>query len=343
MPGRAEGGMADDGGRVMDLRHWLEKFQTTRVLVVGDTIVDLYTYGSALGLSVETPTIVARQTSVSRTLGGAAFLCRNLLELGAHVDFITAVGDDDEARHVAGFAASKLNLILLYDPGRPTTVKHRFWVDGYKLLQLEAGDDALVSKGVAVKAMSAFHAHLPAADAVAISDYRHGLITPAMAAAFVTGANAADKPAYVDSQVAQNTSNHIDYRGGAIICLNLKEARCIDPAFAPSDQPAAFASLQSQLDARALIVKLGERGSMLFDGQTVLSVPARRVQVADTTGAGDAFLASLALTGVDDPFEALTLANAWAALSVQIHGTIPPAVDDLRRLLAPPGWHETPA
>jgi len=329
--------MANSGGRMMDVRQRLAQFQDTRVLLVGDTIVDLYTYGVALGLSVETPTIVARRTRVGRTLGGAAFVCRNLLELGAHVDFITAVGADDEARHVADFASPRLNLIAISDPGRPTTVKHRFWVDGYKLLQLEVGDDVLVGEAVAAAVMSAFHTHLERADAVVISDYRHGLITPAMAAAFVAGATAAGKPAFVDSQVAQNTSNHTHYRPGAIICLNLKEARSIDPAFMPTGEPAAFAGLQARLDARMLIVKLGEQGSMIFDGEAVVKTPAWPVQVADTTGAGDAFLASLVLTGVDDPLEALTVANAWAALSIQIHGTIPPALGDLATMLAPAG------
>jgi rfaE bifunctional protein kinase chain/domain len=319
----------------MDLRDRLATFQNTRVLLVGDTIVDLYTYAAALGLSVETPTIVARPTSVSRTLGGAAFVCRNLLELGAHVDFITAVGEDDEAAHVAGFAAPQLNLIALADPGRPTTVKHRFWIDGYKLLQLESGDDVPSGEALAAAAMAAFHARVPKADVVVISDYRHGLITPAMAAAFVSGATAAGKPVYVDSQVAQNTSNHTDYRGGAIVCLNLKEARSVDPAFSPTDQPDAFAALRARLDARTLIVKLGERGSMLFDGERVVTAPAWPVQAVDTTGAGDAFLAALALSGADDPLEALTLANAWAALSIQIHGTVPPTVGDLVAMLSP--------
>lgn len=333
-------GMANSGGgRAMDVQDRLARFQNTRVLVVGDTIVDLYTYGSALGLAAETPTIVARRESVSRTLGGAAFVCRNLLELGAHVDFITVVGEDDEARHVADFASPRLNLIAISDPSRPTTVKHRFWVDGYKLLQLDVRDDSLVSEAVAAKVMSAFHTHLEQVDAVVISDYRHGLVSPAMAAELVASANAAGKPAYVDSQVAQNTSNHIDYRSGAIICLNLKEARCIDPAFTPSDQPTAFARLQAQLDAKMLVLKLGEQGSMIFDGETVVKAPARPVQAVDTTGAGDAFLASLVLTGLNDPLEALTFANAWAGLSIQIHGTIPPALGDFVTLLAPDHSH----
>lgn len=313
----------------MDIRDWASRFEQTRVLLVGDTIVDLYTYGVALGLSVETPTVVARRTSASRTLGGAAFVCRNLLELGARVDFITAVGGDDEAQHISDFVSPKLNLIAIADRGRPTTVKHRFWVDGYKLLQLESGDDFMIGERAAAEVMSAFHGHLRQTDVVAISDYRHGLITPAMAAEFVASANAAGKPVYVDSQVAQNISNHADYRPGAIMCLNLKEARCVDPAFAPSDKPAAFASLRAWLQAKVLVVNLGEDGSTFFDGEVVVHAPAWPVQVVDTTGAGDAFLATLVLAGVDDPFAALTLANAWASLSIEIRGTVPPARSDL--------------
>ena len=317
----------------MDIERRLAAFGNARVLVIGDTIVDLYTHGSAIGLAAETPTIVAQRKSVSRTLGGAAFVCRNLTALGAQVDFITLVGEDEEAAHVAALASDRLNLIAVADPGRPTTVKHRFWVDDYKLLQLDTREDALAGDDIAAKVMAAFRARLAEADTVLISDYRHGLISPAMAAELVAGARAAGKPVYVDSQVAQNLSNHTDYRSGAVICLNLKEARCIDPAFAPSANPAAFAVLQARLEARMLIVKLGEAGAMLFDGRTVIRAPARPVNVVDTTGAGDAFLAILALAGVEDPLEALTLANAWAGLSIELHGTVPPAIEDLAAML----------
>jgi D-beta-D-heptose 7-phosphate kinase/D-beta-D-heptose 1-phosphate adenosyltransferase len=333
----AKGGV----GRAIDLHGRLAKFENTRVLLVGDTIVDLYTYGSAIGIAAETPTIVARREKVSRTLGGAAFVCANLLELGAQVDFITAVGADEEAARVADLASPNLNLIAISDPTRPTTVKHRFWVDGYKLLQLDVRDDSPVGEAVAADVMAAFYAGLERIDAVVVSDYRHGLISPAMAAALVAGARGAGKPVYVDSQVAQNTGNHTDYRSGAIICLNLKEARSIDGAFAPSDRPAAFLGLQARLEARMLILKLGEQGSMIFDGQRVITAPAWPVQVADVTGAGDAFLACLALTGLDDPLEALTLANAWAGLSVQIHGTVPPKLADLAALESHP-WLSQP-
>ena len=129
--------------------------------------------------------------------------------------------------------------------------------------------------------------------------------------------------AYVDSQIAQNRGgNHRDYRGGAIICLNLREARSVSPSFQPSAEPASFAELQRALEADTIVVKLGADGAVLFDGGRVWRAPARPARVVDVTGAGDAFLAGLALTGLAAPLRALEVANAWAALSIEIDGTV---------------------
>ena len=148
----------------MDIQDRLKAFVGTRVLLVGDTIVDVYTHGVAIGLAAETPTIVMRRGREERALGGAAFVCRNLLELGAQVDFITLIGRDAEAALVQRFSAAKLNLIAIRDPSRPTTVKQRFWVDDHKLLQMDVRDDAPIGDGVAAEVMSAVTAGLAEAD-----------------------------------------------------------------------------------------------------------------------------------------------------------------------------------
>ena len=172
---------------------------------------------------------------------------------------------------------------------------------------------------------------LPHVDLAVLSDYRHGLLSPELVAELLPLLRAAGKPVYVDSQVSQNAANHTLYRGGCVICLNLKEARCIDPEFKPEQNAVAFATLNRLLDTERIVVKLGEEGAMFQDGARVTHSPANKVAVADTTGAGDAFLSAFCLAGLDSPRTALRLANAWAGLSVQIHGTIPPHKADLLR------------
>jgi len=312
-----------------DLEGIVNRFASARVLLLGDTILDIYTYGTAMGLSAETPTIVARRKEVKHSLGGAALVCRNLLELGAAVDFVTLVGGDEEAAHVRGFASPKLKMHAVSDPGRPTTVKHRFWVDGYKLFQLDQRDDKAVSEAIGNEVLAQVEQALPETDIVVISDYRHGLLSPQVVADLLPKLHAAGKPVYVDSQVSQTAANHKLYRGGCVICLNLKEARCIDPAFTPERTAVAFATLNRELDTDRIVVKLGEDGAMFQNGSQVTHAPANKVSVVDTTGAGDAFLSAFCLAGIANPEGALRLANRWAGLSVQIHGTIPPNKSDL--------------
>lgn len=312
-----------------NLESILQSLDRTRVLLIGDTILDIYTYGTALGLSAETPTIVARRKEVRHSLGGAALVCRNLLELGAPVHFITLIGADEEAAHVRQFAAPRLTLLPIEDAHRPTTVKHRFWVDGYKLFQLDQRDDAPIAPPIVSRVLALTEAALPDIDIVVISDYRHGLLSADLLSQLLPRLHAAKKTVFVDSQVSQTVSNHTLYRGGCVHVLNLKEARCIDPAFAPSQDPQAFEALNRHLDTTRIVVKLGEEGALFQNGPLVSQAPAHSVTVTDTTGAGDSFLAAFCLAGLQDPQAALQVANAWAGLSVQIHGTIPPSKADL--------------
>ena len=314
-----------------DLQAIVNGFASARVLLLGDTILDIYTYGTAMGVSAETPTIVARRNEVKYSLGGAALVCRNLLELGAAVQFVTLAGTDEEAGHVRRFAAPKLKMLAVTDAGRPTTMKHRFWVDGYKLFQLDQRDDGAISEEIGQEVLAQVERALPETDIVVVSDYRHGLLSPEVVAGLLPRLHAAGKLVYVDSQVSQTTANHRFYRGGCVICLNLREARCIDPGFVPEKDARAFAALNRVLDTKRIVVKLGSEGAMFQDGALVTHAAANKVAVADTTGAGDAFLSAFCLAGVDNPEAALRLANAWAGLSVQIHGTVPPHRADLLR------------
>jgi D-beta-D-heptose 7-phosphate kinase/D-beta-D-heptose 1-phosphate adenosyltransferase len=313
----------------MSLRALVETFASKRILLVGDTILDIYTYGRAMGLSSETPTIVGRKERETCTLGGAGFVCENLLALGAQVTFATLVGDDEESQRVTGVRRNGLTLVPVTAPGRRTTVKHRFWMDGYKLFQLDTRDDTPISPALAAAAAARIVPLIANCDAMIISDYRHGFLTPELAAELTAAARKAGKAVYVDSQVAQLASNHLQYRPGAIMCLNLKEARCLDSGFEPKPSVSAFAKLAGLLETDRIVVKLGDEGAIMLDGARVLSAPAPKVELVDPIGAGDAFLSAFTLAGNQNAQDALTLATLWAGLSVQIHGTSPPALADL--------------
>jgi len=315
---------------VNDAIQALQRFEGARVLLIGDTIVDEYVYGTVLGTSAETPTIVARELETKTYQGGAFLVARHLLALGAKVTFCTLVGHDKAADVVTGFTHPSFTLLPVTDADRKTTIKKRFWVDGYKLLQFDQLDNRpfLDVAGISASLAEAIRAN----DVVVVSDYRHGLLSPAVIAAVLGLARDAGKLLYVDSQVSQSAANHTLYRGADVICLNLKEARAIDAAFDPAAVDAGrptFATLVEKLGIPNIVVKLGAQGAIGWLGGRAWQAKALSVQVVDTCGAGDAFLAAFCLAGLAAPQVSLRIANHWAGLATTIHGTVPPTTEQL--------------
>jgi D-beta-D-heptose 7-phosphate kinase/D-beta-D-heptose 1-phosphate adenosyltransferase len=308
----------------------VEGFKRKRVLLVGDTIVDIYVYGTAIGKSAETPTLVARDLRTTSSLGGAFLVARNLLELGAQVDFVTLVGGDAEAATVRDYSHPCYTGLLVEDRVRRTTVKKRFWVDDYKLLQFDTLDNQDLADDLAISALAKIGSRIEACDAVVVSDYRHGLLTPRLAQGVVALCQSYKKTLYVDSQVSQASANHTLYFGADTVVLNTREAAAIDPLFDRKEQAIpALERIRKMLGARNIVVKMGAEGAAALVSGRVVRAAAPAMQAIDTCGAGDAFLAALCLAGWNDPDISLLLANRWAGFSTLVHGTSPPECSTL--------------
>jgi len=78
-----------------------------------------------------------------------------------------------------------------------------------------------------------------------------------------------------------------------------------------------------QKGAKTVIITLGERGSLLVEKDSSEYITVEKVKAFDTTGAGDAFVGSLAFfVGMGKPLnEAVKRANTIAAISVRSAGT----------------------
>ena len=305
----------------LQLNAFLNEFPQKNVLLIGDTIVDHYVYGTLLGTSAETPTIVAKEMEQTFTLGGAFLVCRNLLSLNGKVQFITLIGEDRESDLIRHFSHPNLTMLPFTDDGRKVTVKRRYWVDGYKLLQFDQLDDRPLEPSVGEDILREVERRLPRTHSLIISDYRHGLLTKELIHQLIGLAKKANKPIFVDSQVSQKASNHMLYQGASLICLNRKEALCVDPDMG---NEVDFEKLFHRLKASHIVVKDGEKGSIASIGGKIYRTPAYPVNVVDTCGAGDAFLAALSLGDLERPEISLSLANLWAGLSTAQKGPHPP-------------------
>lgn len=212
------------------------------LLVVGDSILDIYHHGTRLKTSSEGNVLIGKDGSNDISWGGAALLVRNILVLGGRAIFLSLHGDDEYARHEESLENDNLTKLFVTEAKRSTTVKERFLIGKEKVLKWNRLDDREVDETTKDKILSLFKENVSVCDKVIISDYRHGMINKKMASYFVSEAKKAEKPIYVDSQVSQSSNNHAWYKGADLFVLNLNEAKQIDSNFSSSNPETSHKS-----------------------------------------------------------------------------------------------------
>jgi rfaE bifunctional protein kinase chain/domain len=320
------------------LREALAALQGVRVHVVGDTIVDSYTYCSPIGASTKTPTLSVKYERQADFVGGAGIVAKHLRQAGAQVRFTTVLGDDGLKDLVLkDLEASGVSCAGLVDPTRPTTQKNVFNAEGYRLLKV----DRLDNRPIPSKVLKEFTEAISGTetDVVVFSDFRHGIFNPGtipeLVASLPQGALRV-----ADSQMASRWGNILDFQGFDLITPNEREAR-----FALGDQDSTVRPMALELYRRAackyLILKMGARGVITYRApdpnvRSFFTVDAFTSRVVDAVGAGDALLAyatvSLAATG--DPVTASILGSFAAAVACEREGNTPVGPQDVEARLA---------
>jgi rfaE bifunctional protein kinase chain/domain len=310
-----------------DLRRTLHSLVGLKVHVVGDTIVDTYSYCSLLGATAKSPTFSVKHDFSERYAGGAAVVAKHMKTAGADVTFSTVLGTDDLHRFVIDDLEKAGVTINAYtDPTRPTTHKERFLTEGYKMLQVDRVDN----RSIGPRAIDALTRSIKetASDLVIFSDFRHGIFNRqtigTLTAAIPSGAIKA-----ADSQVSNRWGNILDFTGFDLITPNEREAR-----FALGDQDSVVRPLALDLFRRAncryLILKLGERGLISYRSagpqpREFFTVDPFVERLTDPIGAGDALLsyASMAVAKTNDIVIASILGALGAAVVCERQGNTP--------------------
>lgn len=305
-----------------------------KILVVGDVIIDRYTHGTRLGISAETPTIVANLTREETFVGGAGLVVRNLLRLGNTVTLVTPGRSELASLFLAGtdpitqVEASRLKVEPWELEGWSTTEKRRYFVEQYKLLQYD-----IVNQGKWKRRDHGYFVNhikrvVPQYDAIVLCDNRHGTFTEELAKQIIQVCNTRKLklPVYVDSQVSQRESNHHWYKGADFIFLNEIESDHVAKKIKIDSTKSQLEQISKFLRAD-IVYKRGEHGAILQSKFGIKSDPGFKVNAIDTCGAGDAFLASFVSNGDD-----LEKANRWAALSTTYKGTVVPKLQDLEKV-----------
>lgn len=294
-----------------------EQLQRSRVLIVGDVMLDRYWFGDVSRISPEAPVPVALIKRNEERAGGAANVARNAAALGAQVHLLSVVGDDE-----AGRALEKLlegdgvRVTFHRDPSIDTTVKLRVVARQQQLLRLDFEDHP--SHEVLAAKLEEFQQALADIDVVIFSDYGKGGLLHV--ADMVRTARAAGKTVLVDPK----GDDFEKYRGATLITPNKSEFKAVAGSWKDEQELAHKAeALRQRYDLDALLVTRSEEGMTLFRPEGALHQPTVAREVYDVSGAGDTVIATLAVmlgAGFSLP-EAVATANRAAGIVVAKLGT----------------------
>jgi D-beta-D-heptose 7-phosphate kinase / D-beta-D-heptose 1-phosphate adenosyltransferase len=252
---------------------------STRLAVVGDTLLDVDLVGDVSRVCPDAPVPVVDLEHRVERAGGAGLTATFAAADGPDVTLVTAVADDEAGERLR---AELRGYDTVIGPARAATpVKTRLRGGGQSIARIDEG-----GRGGPPEVTDAMLDAVCDADAVLVSDYGRGLTGDDRMRALLADV-AARKPVVWDphprgtAPVAQAT----------LVCPNIDEAL----RFAEAEQgPTAAGELRGLWSVRAVAVTMGANGAAFDDGATQRVFPAPRVAVADPCGAGDRFAAAAA-------------------------------------------------
>ena len=314
----------------------IDNFGSTKVLVVGDVMLDRFWWGDVTRISPEAPVPVVRLQRETFVPGGAANVAMNVSGLGAEIILFGLVGDDPESRilnerlAVAGISAEH----LIVSPERPTNVKTRIIAHSQQVVRVDREVTSSLSSAESSKLISKLSEAMSSVDVVLVSDYAKGTISPDVLESIFNRAKALRKTVVVDPK----GKDYSKYVGATVLTPNRREAAeaCNMEADIPDLTNQAGKRLLNELDLDAILITESEHGMTLFEqGRGSSHFDAASKEVYDVTGAGDTVLATLgvAMASGAELFEAARLANLAAGVVVQQVGTAPIKKDDLAAVI----------
>jgi rfaE bifunctional protein kinase chain/domain len=296
-----------------------------RIAVVGDIMVDRYWSGDVDRISPEAPVPVVLVKHKEDRLGGAANVALNGACLGATVDLVGVVGNDDGARIIKAIAA-KANVIanLITDEGYETTVKLRVLGRRQQMVRLDfesrPNADAIAAQHEVLSAL------LPDVNVLVISDYAKGGL--AAVEQLIDAARKHNVIVIVDPK----GSDYRRYSGATVITPNRGELMAVvGPWIDEGDLTKKAQRLREDLGIETLLLTRSEEGMSVFNQYGVRHYPTEARAVFDVSGAGDTVVATLAvcLSANMDIETAVPIANRAAGVVVGKVGTATVSVEEL--------------
>ena len=305
-------------------REIIDSFPRSKVLVVGDLMVDQFIWGQVSRISPEAPVPVVKVTSESFLLGGSANVLNNVFSMGGGVAVTGVIGSDDMGRWLIA-RLRKMNVDtkgIVVEHDRPTTVKTRIVAHSQQVVRFDRENKQPVNSDSIDRIVEYVEAVRDDLGAVVISDYNKGIVSKRLLNGIKKVISGRDVVVCVDPK----QSDFSLYQDIDMITPNHHEAgRAAGREIVSEDDLVKSGeTLLERFGFKAVLITRGEEGMSLFENNGgITHIPAVAREVFDVTGAGDTVIGVLALClAAGATFkEAAVLANHAAGIVVGKVGT----------------------
>jgi len=317
---------------------YIKKLNEPKVLVIGDLAIDEMIYGDAERISREAPVLILRHSNTKLILGAASNAAHNVSTLNnGKVSVIGVCGDDFQATQLREtFEEANVNCgLLVVDPSRKTTTKTR--ISGsittsitQQIVRIDRQTNALLSPEIEEEVLKQIERAIPEHDAVILSNYHIGTLTPKIIQETIRLANQYNKVVVVDAQkdleiyknVTSMTPNLPDTQKSVGFEIETEE-----------DLKRAGDKLLDATNAKSILITCGADGMFVTRAHgNYTKIPVfNKSEVFDVTGAGDTVTAvyTLALATGAEPSYAAIIGNIAASIVVRQFGCATTTIDEI--------------
>ena len=321
------------------VRQILSAAAKSRILVLGDVMLDQFIWGSVARISPEAPVPVVDFSHESFMPGGAANVARNLTTFAIATELFGAVGNDSAAGQLrkllreqrigcAGLGASAT---------RRTSLKTRIVAHQQQVVRIDRETRDGITPELTRRLLTALKAQLKKADAVIVGDYGKGVVTQTL----LNEVKALCRERGVWLSLDPKPVHDLNLSNLSLITPNRKEAFELAKLEDDTRNPNPLADknlmlvaerLLNELRPAVLLITLGELGMLLCQrNQPPVHIPTVAQEVFDVSGAGDTVIATftLAVAAGASPLEAAILSNHAAGIVVGKVGTATTSPEEL--------------
>ena len=306
-------------------------FSDSKILVIGDLMLDIFYYGKSYRKSPEAPVPVIEDADSKNILGGALNVANNIKNLGGNVSIIGMLGEDKEAQIINDLLEKENipNTSIIKNKNFKTISKKRIFSNNIQIARIDK-EDQNYKFNFTDKDISLIEKQISGCDILILSDYNKGFLSKDLIPIIIDIARSNNVKIIVDPKKLDFAS----YKGASIITPNLKEIQDATGITIANQKHLIdiCKKIVNEYDFEHIVATKSEDGISIISKTEDHHVSGKLVNNPDVSGAGDTVIAVLALglsVGLD-VYSSANIANIAAGLVVAKEGTSVVSISELK-------------